>query len=54
MSHDRAFLAQLDRFVLITDDGEVLGLPDYELAMAALADPAAAAKLKLAKPLNDL
>ncbi|MGE0726425.1 MAG: ABC-F family ATP-binding cassette domain-containing protein [Acidimicrobiia bacterium] len=54
VSHDRAFLAQLDRFVLITDDGEVLGLPDYELAMAALADPAAAAKLKLAKPLNDL
>lgn len=54
VSHDRAFLAQLDRFVLITDDGEVLGLPDYELAMAALADPAAASQLKLAKPLNDL
>ena len=54
VSHDRAFLAQLDRFVLITDDGEVFALPDYQVAMAALADPARAPKLKLVKPLTDL
>ena len=54
VSHDRAFLAQLDRFVLITDDGEVFALPDYQVAMAALADPARASKLKLVKPLTDL
>ena len=40
VSHDRTFLAQLDRFVMITDDGEVFAIPDYELAMQALADPA--------------
>lgn len=54
VSHDRAFLAQLDRFVLITDDGEVFALPDYQVAMAALADPARASTLKLVKPLTDL
>ena len=37
VSHDRTFLAQLDRFVMITDDGEVFAIPDYELAMQALA-----------------
>ena len=41
VSHDRAFLAQLDRFLMITDDGEVFALPDYELAMRALAEPGA-------------
>jgi ATPase subunit of ABC transporter with duplicated ATPase domains len=43
VSHDRTFLAQLDRFVMITDDGEVFAIPDYELAMQALAEPPAPA-----------
>ena len=52
VSHDRAFLAQLDRFVMITDDGEVFALPDYELAMRALAEPSRVAKLRLAETLT--
>jgi ATPase subunit of ABC transporter with duplicated ATPase domains len=52
VSHDRAFLAQLDRFVMITDDGDVFALPDYELAMTALADPAATRGLRLAECLT--
>ncbi len=50
VSHDRAFLAQLDRFLMITDDGEVFALPDYELAMRALADPDRVGRLRLAEP----
>jgi ATPase subunit of ABC transporter with duplicated ATPase domains len=52
VSHDRAFLAQLDRFLMITDDGEVFALPDYELATRALAEPDKAAKLRLAECLT--
>ena len=52
VSHDRTFLAKLDRFVMINDDGAVYSLPDYDLAMAALSDPAAAGKLRLAKSLT--
>jgi ATPase subunit of ABC transporter with duplicated ATPase domains len=52
VSHDRAFLEQLDRFLIITDDGEVFALPDYELAMRALAAPAQVGRLPLAESLN--
>jgi ATPase subunit of ABC transporter with duplicated ATPase domains len=52
VSHDRAFLAQLDRFIMITDDGEVFALPDYELAMKALADPTRVGSLRLAANLT--
>jgi ATPase subunit of ABC transporter with duplicated ATPase domains len=52
VSHDRTFLAKFDRFVMIDDDGAVYGLPDYEVAMAALAAPDAVAQLRLAKPLG--
>jgi ATPase subunit of ABC transporter with duplicated ATPase domains len=52
VSHDRAFLAQLDRFLMITDDGEVFALPDYELAMRALAEPAKTGSLCLAETLT--
>ncbi|MEZ5409381.1 MAG: ABC-F family ATP-binding cassette domain-containing protein [Acidimicrobiales bacterium] len=54
VSHDRAFLARLDRFLLVTDDGEVYSLPDYDTAMTALADPAHVSRIKLAKPLTSL
>ena len=52
VSHDRTFLAKLDRFVMINDDGAVYSLPDYEVAMAALGDPAGVATLRLAKNLT--
>ncbi len=52
VSHDRTFLARLDRFLLIDDDGEVWSLPDFELAMIALTAPAAVGGLRLAKRLT--
>lgn len=52
VSHDRTFLRTLDRFVMITDEGEVFSLPDYDLAMQALAEPQRTATLRLAKPLT--
>lgn len=52
VSHDRTFLAQLDRFVMITDDGEVYALPDFEVALAGLSEPTTIASLRLAKPLT--
>jgi ATPase subunit of ABC transporter with duplicated ATPase domains len=52
VSHDRTFLARLDRFVMITDDGDVFSLPDFDTAMAALADPQRTASIRLAKPLT--
>jgi ATPase subunit of ABC transporter with duplicated ATPase domains len=36
VSHDRAFLRALDRFLLIEEDGAVTVLGDHERAMAAL------------------
>ena len=53
VSHDRTFLARFDRFIMINDDGEVFGLPDYELAMRALAAPDTVRSLRLAKSLNE-
>ncbi|MGA1362424.1 MAG: ABC-F family ATP-binding cassette domain-containing protein [Ilumatobacteraceae bacterium] len=52
VSHDRTFLARLDRFVMVTDDGSVLGVPDYDLALAALSDPDGAASMRLVKTLS--
>jgi len=52
VSHDRAFLERLDRFVMINDDGSVWSLPDYDLAMQALAAPASITNVKLAKELT--
>ena len=51
VSHDRTFLRTCDRFVLIDDDGEVWSLPDYDLAMDALAAPGdAAGRLRHGRP----
>ena len=52
VSHDRTFLSTLDRFVMITDDGEVISLPDFPLALEALQRPAEASRMRLAKPLT--
>ena len=40
VSHDRAFLRRLDRFLLLAHDGAVYALPDTESALEALAAPA--------------
>ena len=52
VSHDRAFLSRLDRFVMITDDGSVFEIPDYPLALQALSAPADLGNLRLVKPLS--
>jgi ATPase subunit of ABC transporter with duplicated ATPase domains len=36
VSHDRAFLRRLDRFLLLAHSGEVVALPDYDAALEAL------------------
>ena len=36
VSHDRAFLKRLDRFLLVDHDGDVVPLPDYDRALDAL------------------
>lgn len=52
VSHDRTFLSTCDRFVMITDEGAVFDLPDYDLAMQALAAPDQIAGLRLARNLT--
>jgi len=52
VSHDRAFLRRLDRFLLLAHDGAVYALPDTESALAALAAPAEVAGARLAKRLG--
>ena len=51
VSHDRAFLAKLDRFLMVLQNGTVLAFPAYEPALEALLDPPRAAEVRLAKPL---
>jgi ATPase subunit of ABC transporter with duplicated ATPase domains len=51
VSHDRAFLRTMDRFLMVLHDGTVLSLPSYEPALEALIDPEHAAGVRLAKPL---
>ena len=36
VSHDRAFLRRLDRFLMVLHDGHVVALPDYDRALEAL------------------
>jgi len=52
VSHDRAFLRRLDRFLLLAHDGAVYALPDTESALEALAAPESVATARLAKPLT--
>jgi ATPase subunit of ABC transporter with duplicated ATPase domains len=51
VSHDRAFLRTMDRFLMVLHDGTVLSLPDYDSALKALIDPARATEVRLAKVL---
>ena len=54
VSHDRTFLAQFDRYIMITDVGEVYALPDYDTALLGLRQPDRLSSVKLAKPLHQL
>jgi ATPase subunit of ABC transporter with duplicated ATPase domains len=49
ISHDRAFLRTVDRFLMVLHDGSVLSLPSYESALEALIDPVDAARMPLVK-----
>ena len=49
VSHDRAFLRRMDRFLMVLQDGGVLSFPSYDSALEALLDPAQAAGVRLAK-----
>ena len=49
VSHDRAFLRRMDRFLMVLHDGGVLSFPSYESAHEALVDPAHAYEARLAK-----
>lgn len=53
VSHDRAFLERMSRFLLIADDGAVFELPDYDVAVQALLKPDEIYDLKLAKILSE-
>jgi hypothetical protein len=37
---------------MVTDDGDVYALPDFDVAMTGLADPGNLANVRLAKPLT--
>jgi ATPase subunit of ABC transporter with duplicated ATPase domains len=54
VSHDRAFLARLDRFLLLAHDGTVYALPDYESALEALLRPGEVDRVRLAKALTTI
>jgi ATPase subunit of ABC transporter with duplicated ATPase domains len=52
VSHDRAFLRTVDRFLMVLHDGAVLSLPSYDTALEALIDPDGAPRVRLANPLG--
>ncbi len=52
ISHDRAFLRTMDRFLMVLHDGVVLSLASYNSALDALIDPATATEVRLAKVLS--
>jgi ATPase subunit of ABC transporter with duplicated ATPase domains len=54
VSHDRAFLRQMDRFLMMLHDGTVLALPDFDSALRALERPESAADVRLAKSLTSM
>jgi ATPase subunit of ABC transporter with duplicated ATPase domains len=53
VSHDRAFLRTMDRFLMVLHDGTVLSLPSYDAALGALIEPDAAPEIRLAKVLGE-
>jgi ATPase subunit of ABC transporter with duplicated ATPase domains len=53
VSHDRAFLQKMDRYLMVLHDGAVLALPSYDAALEAILDPGRARGVRLAKNLSD-
>ncbi|HEX4467448.1 MAG TPA: ATP-binding cassette domain-containing protein [Solirubrobacteraceae bacterium] len=51
VSHDRAFLRRMDRFLMVLHDGAVLALPSYESAIEAVTAPERAREVLLGKVL---
>jgi ATPase subunit of ABC transporter with duplicated ATPase domains len=51
VSHDRAFLRTVDRYLMVLLDGSVLSLPTYESALEAILEPQSAHHVALAKAL---
>jgi ATPase subunit of ABC transporter with duplicated ATPase domains len=49
VSHDRAFLRRMDRFLMVLHDGGVLSFPSYDSALEALLDPPRVSEVRLAK-----
>ena len=49
VSHDRAFLRRMDRFLMVLHDGTVLSFPSYDSALEALLNPENAHEVRLAK-----
>jgi ATPase subunit of ABC transporter with duplicated ATPase domains len=52
VSHDRAFLRVMDRYLMVLHDGSVVALPEYDSALQALLDPERATEVRLAQPLS--
>jgi ATPase subunit of ABC transporter with duplicated ATPase domains len=52
VSHDRAFLRRMDRFLMVLHDGTVLALPDFDSMLNALVEPEVAPQVRLAKVLT--
>ena len=52
VSHDRAFLRTMNRYLMLLHDGTVLSLPSYDTALEALVQPDRAAEVRLAKVLE--
>jgi ATPase subunit of ABC transporter with duplicated ATPase domains len=51
VSHDRAFLRTMDRYLMVLHDGSVLSLPTYQSALEAILEPHSALHVTLAKAL---
>jgi ATPase subunit of ABC transporter with duplicated ATPase domains len=52
VSHDRAFLRSLERFLFLAHDGSVYSIPTPDLAIRALSDPASCGEIRLVKRLT--
>ena len=52
VSHDRAFLRTMSRYLMLLHDGTVLSLPSYDTALEALVEPDRAGEVRLAKVLE--
>ncbi|MFZ0040880.1 MAG: ATP-binding cassette domain-containing protein [Solirubrobacteraceae bacterium] len=52
VSHDRAFLRTMDRYLMVLHDGSVLALAEYDSALQALLDPERATEVRLARRLS--